>query len=252
MPKNRINWVRPGRFYGNLWGYTDVTDPSDAAMEPPLCWITNAVDRSPAEIVRVEGAAWGPLRGQLLNLSYGSGKVFIVPHEKVGDQLQGGVSELPIRQVATGLMRGRFHPGDGQLYACGMFAWAGNQQQPGGFYRIRATGKTIFVPVGLSAERQGMAITFSALLDPTTAADLSRYAVKTWSLKRSASYGSDHINERPSPIKSATLRDEGRTVFLEIPGLAPCWCMEIKYAIKGASGEPVNGSINNTVHQLHD
>ncbi len=252
MPKNRINWVRPGRFYGNLWGYTDVTDPSDAAMEPPLCWITNAVDRSPAEIVRVEGTAWGALRGQLLNLSYGYGKVFIVPHEKVGDQLQGGVSELPIRQLPTGLMRGRFHPVDGQLYACGMFAWAGNQQQPGGFYRIRATGKPVFVPVGLAAERRGLAITFSALLDTTAAADVTRYAVKTWSLKRSASYGSDHINERPSRIKSASLRDDGRTVFLEIPDLAPTWCMEIKYAIQGAAGEPVNGSINNTVHELHD
>jgi len=49
-PKNRINWVtldpagKP-KFYGNLFGYTDVTDTSDDAMEPPLCWITNACDR---------------------------------------------------------------------------------------------------------------------------------------------------------------------------------------------------------------
>ena len=25
-PKNRINWVKPGGFYGNMWGYHDVTD----------------------------------------------------------------------------------------------------------------------------------------------------------------------------------------------------------------------------------
>ena len=31
-PKNRINHVRPGGFYGNMWGYHDVTDASDAAM----------------------------------------------------------------------------------------------------------------------------------------------------------------------------------------------------------------------------
>ena len=31
-PKNRINHVRPGRFYGNMFGYHDVTDPADAAM----------------------------------------------------------------------------------------------------------------------------------------------------------------------------------------------------------------------------
>ena len=32
-PKNRINWVRPGGFYGNMFGYHDVTDESDAAMD---------------------------------------------------------------------------------------------------------------------------------------------------------------------------------------------------------------------------
>ena len=51
----------------------------------------------------------------------------MVPRERAGDQLQGGVCELPIPQLATGVMRGRFGPGDGQLYACGMFAWAGTQ-----------------------------------------------------------------------------------------------------------------------------
>jgi putative heme-binding domain-containing protein len=71
LPKNRINWVRRGGFYGNMWGYHDVTDTSDDAMEPPVCWITNAFDRSPAELIRVESTnpAWSPLRGALLSLS---------------------------------------------------------------------------------------------------------------------------------------------------------------------------------------
>ena len=65
LPKNRVNWVKPGTFHGNMWGYHSVTDSSDAAMEPPLCWITNSFDRSPGEIVRVEGRGWGPLKGSL-------------------------------------------------------------------------------------------------------------------------------------------------------------------------------------------
>ena len=94
-PKNRINWVTvdpdsPPKFYGNMLGYTDVTDPSDSAMEPPLCWITNAFDRSPAELLWVESDAWQPLRGSLLNLSYGNGEVFLVPHEQVAGVMQGG------------------------------------------------------------------------------------------------------------------------------------------------------------------
>ncbi len=55
--------VKPGGFYGNMFGYTDVTDTADAAMEPPMVWVTNAMDRSPAELVWIPQTAWGPLGG---------------------------------------------------------------------------------------------------------------------------------------------------------------------------------------------
>jgi putative heme-binding domain-containing protein len=249
-PKNRINWVTPGGFYGNMFGYHDVTDSSDSAMQPPLCWITNAFDRSPAELLWVDSKAWGPLYGSLLNFSYGNGKVFVVPHEQIGGQMQGGMCQLPIPQFPTGVMRGRFHPADGQLYTCGMFAWAGGQQQPGGFYRIRYTGKPVQLPIGLHATERGMSITFSGPLDPQTAGDIANYAVKTWSLKRTANYGSQHYNEKPSPITAATLTPDRRTVLLTIPDIQPTWCMEIKYSVNSAEGQKVSGVIHNTVHQL--
>src|SRR5262249_46247165 len=114
-PKNRINRVERGGFYGNFWGYHYVTDPSDQAMEQPVCWITNAFDRSPSELLWVTGEGWGPLKGSLLNFSYGYGKVYVVPHENVDDAWQGGMCALPLPRFPTGVMRGRFHPGDGQL-----------------------------------------------------------------------------------------------------------------------------------------
>ena len=237
-----------------MWGYHNVTDSSDSAMEQPVCWITNAIDRSPAELVWVESKnpAWGPLRGALLSLSYGNGKIFVVPHEVVGGQMQGGVCALPIPPLPTGVMRGRFHPGDGQLYACGLFAWAGDRTQPGGFYRVRATGKPMFMPIGLSARSHRLAITFTGPLDRKTACDPAHFTAKTWSLKRTVNYGSDHLDERPARITQVTLSDDGRTVFLEIPDLRPTWCMEITYAIRAESGEPVEGVIHNTIHHLFD
>jgi putative heme-binding domain-containing protein len=250
LPKNRINWVKPGSFHGNMWGYHGVTDPSDAAMEPPVCWITNSFDRSPGEIVRVEGNGWGALEGSLLNLSYGYGRIFIVLHEQVGDKMQGGMATLPIPQFPTGIMRGRFHPSDGQFYTCGMYAWAGNQTQPGGFYRVRHTGKPVVVPVGLAARRDGIAITFTGELDRFAATDPSGYSVRVWGLKRSANYGSEHVDERSLTVRSAKLSANGRTVELAIPNLTATWCMAITYAIKGAGGSEVAGEIHNTIHQL--
>jgi hypothetical protein len=255
-PKNRINWVsvpasgKPN-FYGNMLGYHDVTDSSDDAMVPPLCWITNAFDRSPSELLWVDSKRWGPLQGSLLNLSYGYGKVFLVPHEKVNGSMQGGMIELPIPIFPTGVMRGRFHPGDGQLYLCGMFAWAGNATSPGGLYRLRATGQPMHLPVELHATKSGLKLVFTEPLDPKSI-DLQSMHVKTWSLKRTANYGSKHYDEKMLTVRGAKLSEDGQTLTIDVADLQPTWGMEIKYSLRAASGKVVQGVLHNTIHKLAD
>lgn len=249
-PKNRINLVERGGFYGNMWGYTDITDKSDAAMKQPLCWITNDFDRSPAELIWVTSDKWGPLKGSLLNTSYGHGKIYVVPYQKINGQVQGGMCALPLPPFPTGIMRPRFHPTDGQLYVCGMFAWSSNQTQPGGFYRVRYTGKPADLPVGLKSKAGGLEVTFSDAIDGTNASDVKNYEIKIWSLKRSENYGSKHIDERPLTVSKATPSSDGKSVNLDIAGLAPTWGMEIKYRLKGADGRAIVGVIHNTIHQF--
>lgn len=252
MPKNRINLVEKGGYHGNFWGYHDVTDSSDAAMKNPLCWITNEFDRSPSELVWVTGNGWGPLKGSLLNFSYGYGKVYVVPHEKVAGEWQGGMCALPLPQFPTGVSRGRFNPEDGQLYCCGMFAWAGNQTAPGGFYRIRYTGKPVQVPVELHAMKKGVSIKLSGAVDSKSATNPENYAVKIWGLKRSEKYGSKHINERMLKVTSAKLSADSKTVQLQIEGIEPTWGMEIKYSLLGADGKKFSSVIHNSIFRLAD
>ena len=166
-----------GGYYGNAFGYHDVTDTSDDAMLQPVCWITNAFDRSPAELIWVTSDEWGPLKGSLLNTSYGYG----------------------------------------------MFAWAGSRSQPGGFYRLRYTGRPVHLPVGLHTTRQGVTITFSGELDRETAENPANYSVKIWGLKRAASYGSQHYNERSIEVAGAALSADDKTVQLKIPEIEPTW-----------------------------
>ena len=233
-PKNRINRVKPGGFYGNMFGYTSVTDTSDSAMEPPMVWMTNAKDRSPAELVWVPKNAWGNLGGSLLNLSYGTGRVFIVPNEEVGGQWQGAVCELPMPAFDTGIMRGRFGP-DGALYTCGMFAWAGNATAPGGFHRIRRGEAPAQVPLAVTATKGAITLTFSeAVGNPDC-------SMKMWSLKRSAKYGSGHHDEREVQIRGVKASADGRTLTLDIPDLAPTHCYELKI------GDRV---LHGTIHSL--
>jgi putative heme-binding domain-containing protein len=248
-PKNRINKVEKGGFYGNLWGYTDITDPSDTAMKQPLCWITNSFDRSPAELIWVPAKTWGPLAGSLLNTSYGMGKIYVVPYETVNGQAQGGMCALPLPTFPTGVMRPRFHPTDGHLYVCGMFAWAGNQTVPGGFYRVRYTGQPTDMPVGLKSKTGGVELTFTDPIDPMSL-NAKNFEVKLWGLHRSKNYGSKHIDEKPLAVGKATISSDGKTVQLDLPGLTPTRGMEIQYRLKGTDGRPVVGVIHNTIHDL--
>jgi putative heme-binding domain-containing protein len=255
-PKNRINWVTRSEtgepnFYGNMLGYHDVTDTSDAAMVPPLCWITNEFDRSPAELLWVDSERWGSLNGSLLNLSYGYGKVFLVPHESVNGKVQGGMIELPIPAFPTGVMRGRFSPRDGQLYLCGMFAWAGNATQPGGMYRLRMTSESVNLPLELHAKKSGLELTFAKAIDPASL-DSAKVSIKTWGLKRTANYGSPHLDEKNLPIEQVSLSPDGHRVTILPRGLQPTWCMEIQYSFRDISGEVVKGTIHNTVHELSE
>ena len=249
-PKNRINWINGGGFYGNMYGFTEITDPSDDAMLQPLCWITNEFDRSPAELLWVPPETWGPLSGSLLNLSYGYGMVYVVPHQRVGEQIQGGMCELPIPRFPSGLVRGRFHPTRDELFLCGMFSWAGSQQEPGGFYRIGYRGKPAHLPVGLNAAKQQIEIVFSHELDESQSLQPGNFQVMAWDLRRTADYGSDHYNERELTVSEVRLLPDRRSVTLKIPELAPTWCMSIEYELRGANGRTFSGEIHNSIHAL--
>lgn len=248
-PKNRINWVDgtgPTEFFGNIYGYSPVTDTADSAMKNPLCWITNAFDRSPSELLWVpKDAKWGSLNGQLLNLSYGYGKIYVVPHEKIGEQRQGGLCELPLEQFPTGIMRGRFHPGDGQLYGCGMFAWAGTQQKAGGFYRIRKTETPAHLPTKIEATKNTVTLTLS---DPVASVEPSDIRIKAWDLKRTKNYGSQHYNEREWKVTAATLK--GNQLTLTIPELEPTWGMSIEMTLTDKDGKKFTRLIHNSVFEF--
>ena len=249
MPENRINLVRPRdppRFYGNQWGYAPPPGDGSDAMEPPLAWISNEYDRSPAELVRVASKAWGPLDGGLLNLSYGMGRAYVVLSETNRGVAQGAMYQLPLPDFGTGIMRGRFHPGDGHLYACGMYAWAGNQHEDGGFLRLRATGRPWRLPASLHAEPGRVALTFTDPLDAATAA-ASNVALRVWGLARTQNYGSPHLHERALPVAGCALRD-GRTLELTVPGFTPTPCYSLTWNLRAADGAPCRGELQGTLH----
>jgi len=249
-PMNRINWVEEGGFYGNMFGYNPPADSTESGMQQPLVWVERDIDQSPSELLWVNSKKWGALEGKLLNFSYGYGKVFVIPHEKIGNQIQGGIVELPIPRFATGVMRGRFNPGDEQLYLCGLSAWGSTQPQLGGLYRIRKVNQPLIIPVGIKAFKSGIELNFTDELDKTTANEIANYTVKTWDLLRSRQYGSKHYNKKELDVTKAELGKDNKTILLTIPDIKPTWVMEIQYRLKDRNGKIIEGFVQNTIHQL--
>jgi hypothetical protein len=251
MPMNRINRVTPGNFFGNMWSYGAPVSTADTAMAPPLCWVDKAFDRSPSELLWTEGAAWSRFRGTLLNLSYGLGRIEMVISEPAGAGAHGALCALPIPDFPTGIMRGRFHPGNGQLYLCGLSAWATSQTlQEGGFYRLRPTGAPACLPVAWHVARGAIELTFSEPPQRATATEVARYTVKAWELKRTASYGSPRVNERTWPVTQAEVLADPRQVRLTIPALAPTTIIEITCRLQDAAGQVVERVLTGTVQRV--
>jgi hypothetical protein len=148
-------------------------------------------------------------------------------------------------------MRGRFNPEDGHLYACGMSAWGTTQMmRGGGLYRLRYTGKPIPLPIDLNAMESGIEIKFASSLDPSSVEEIDKYEVKTWDLMRSSNYGSDRYNKQELIISRAELQSNGKSVRLYLKDIRPVDVMTISYDIQDIFGNPIKGTIQNTIHNL--
>ncbi|MFI4875093.1 MAG: ThuA domain-containing protein, partial [Blastopirellula sp. JB062] len=143
-PASCVIRAQPGGYYG--YGGPRVTDRRPLGYDPPLCWIPRLRDNSSGGQVWVKGDRWGPLSGKLIHFSYGKCTMMLVPQEKVRDVWQGGTVEFPLT-FDSGVMRGRFSPHDGQLYASGLNGWVTAAAHDGCLQRVRYTGRPVTMPV---------------------------------------------------------------------------------------------------------
>jgi hypothetical protein len=177
--------------------------------------------------------------------------------EVVDGVAQGGLWRFPLA-FEGGIMRLRFNPGDGQLYACGMRGWQTNSARDGCLQRVRYTGKPAYQPRVLHVTARGIELTFTDPLDPATANDVGSYDVEQWQYRWSKEYGSKEWSvENPTKqgrdtveIKSVTLSADGRTVALEMPEIRPVMQMAITYKLRSADGRDVSGVVYNTINKV--
>ncbi len=255
VPVDYIHYSKPGDFIEVPDLSHQNTPPTK--YSPHLCWVPYDVDNSNGSQIWVPAnkGKWGPFEGRMLYLSYGKSSLFAVLQERVGDVAQGGVVKFPLK-FATGLMRARFSPIDGQLYVAGLKGWQTNGVKDGAIQRVRYTGKSVTMQESLHVSTQGITIGFTGALDKKTAADLQNWSISQYNYRWTGEYGSaeykvsnpDQKGNDTVAIKSVKLSDDGKSVFLEVPGLVPVMQMRIKMNVKAVDGTRVPDDIGSTIN----
>jgi len=287
MPSSKLNWVQKGGFYGmtpaaqkemklRRDGTNFVANPSDPdarakfnfkgwegaspipeSYDQPMVWLPMSMDNSSGGQVYVTSDKWGPMNGKLLFMSYGKCTIFEVMTDEVDGLQQGAMTQFPLK-FYSGLMRARFNPKDGQLYACGLKGWQSNATRDGGFYRVRYTGQPVRMPVAFKATHTGATLSFSAPLNAKTAVDAGNYSAERWNYHYSGSYGSPEFSvSEPTQkkhdkldVKSVRVSADGKTITLQIDGMKPSDQLKIKYNVDAADGTPLSQEVYATVHKL--
>lgn len=260
---NEGTWVPADYIHISKQG--DFIEVPDLAHKPTpptapgahICWIPKDMCNSNGGQVWVTSDKWGPLKGQMLYLSYGQSSLFSVLQERVGEIPQGGVVRFPLT-FASGLSRARFNPVDGQLYVSGLKGWQTNAARDGAIQRVRYTGGTLTMQNSIHFTDKGIRIDFTSPLDSTTAAEAANYSVIQYNYLWSSNYGSDKYkvsaaNQKgtePLPVTAVTLSPDKKSVFLEIAGLKPVMQIEVKMNIKTAAGTPVPERIAATINTV--
>ena len=220
IPATRIDWCHKGGFCGHMG--THHRDVPPTTYDPPLCWRPRQVDNSAGGQVWIPEGHWGPLGGKPLHLSYGHCRVFVLMAETVDGVAQGGVAQLPIDELPSGVMAGMFNEQDDSLYLVGMHGWQTSARHDGCLSRIRYTGQPVRLPTELHARSDGIEIRFAEPLDRATAGDPSNYGVEQWGYRYSENYGSDHwsvknpdqMGHDPVAVRGVELSEDGRSVLL--------------------------------------
>ncbi len=232
-------------------------DTVPTAFEPHVLFMPKSVDNSSGGQVWVTSPKWGPLQGRLLHMSYGQSSLYEVLTQEVDGVTQGGVVRVPLK-FATGIMRARFSPLDGQLYVAGQRGWQTNGAEDGAIQRVRYTGKPHFSPKALRVTDRGIHLSFHEPLDPETAGNPDNYALEQYNYRWTSNYGSKEY--RPSnpnelgrdqvDVAGVALSADKRSVFLAVKGLKPVMQSEITLRIKTAGGAQVPEKIFHTINAV--
>lgn len=185
------------------------------------------------------GGKFGPFARQLFVGDQSHSTIMRVFLEKVGDRYQGAC--FPFRQGFDSGCLGLEFASDGSLFVHGTDrGWGARGGKPFALQRLVWTGMTPFEVHEMRAKPDGFELTFTAPVDPQTAADPASYTLKSYTTIYQSSYGSPKVDETKPVIKSVKVSPDGRSARLTIDALVEGHVHELHLpGVRSAEGQPL-------------
>ncbi|MEY3142740.1 MAG: hypothetical protein RLY21_1233 [Planctomycetota bacterium] len=226
LPASKLVHAKQGRFYGHYNGrqksrvYPEgghASLYSENPPSPPAVWLPqNEIANSPTTPLVIRD---GRYKGDLWLSELTLGGINRVSLEVVAGELQGCAY-----RVGNGLEGGvqRIVDGpDGALYA-GSIGSGGNwnwRDKRFGLERLRFTGKDAFEIARVSAEPDGLIVSFTRPVADAWLRDARNFTLRQWRYEPTEQYGGPKIDDEAVEVVEAVPGKSGDTVFLRAPGI---------------------------------
>ena len=252
-PATMVCAFRPSQGTAPFFGFGGPKNDEVPAL--PLSYLPRGLDNSAGGQQLITSDRWGPLKGQMLHFSFGTGTHFLLLQDEIDGQLQGTIVPLP-GDFQSGVHRACFSPADGQLYVTGMQGWGSYTPQHGCLQRVRYTGKPVQLPISTQAYRNGVLIEFTDKLDKNVAEQVQNHFAQCWNYRFSSAYGSPEFSTRHYgmsghdhvAIRSAHVVGDGTALFIELPDLQPV--NQLHLLVSSNAG--LDHELFVTVHKMRD
>lgn len=236
VPSSGIFPVEPGSSFG--FGLQDAKK-----ITPPAVWIPHDQDSSSSSPMWVRGTAFKAWEGGVLDLSYGTGRLFLARPAEKWPATEGAIIPLGI-DTGLPILHARTHPGDGSIWLAGFRIYDSRAPELEGIGRLRPSGDVSATAVDAVVVKEGVVLRFDGSLDPATAT-VEAVEAKEWQYRRSSGYGSPRLKRDgkdgvdPVATGAVILSKDGKSVFVHIPGMKQTMQLELthRFAVKGNKAE---------------
>lgn len=252
LPANKLIRIQEGAFY--QFRSTPPRHPLDRSQaDSPAVWLPQGeIAASPTQPFTAP-SSWGPYAGQVIfgDATFGGlQRAFL---EEVDGISQGAV--FPFSQGLRHLLH-RFALGpDGVLWAGGIARGKDPEfiHRVSGLTRIEFTGQPVFDLLAARLRSNGIEIEFTQPLAEGAGWDPEAYHAAQWGYQATQTYGGQKVRPRLAEVRNATVSEDRRRVFLELPGLVAGEVLHLRLpqTLPSESGLPLwSGELWYTVNRL--